>query len=174
MDPAQIKLLIDVLAQAIHTFSWIVGISVTIMLAGIGLATGLVYRALSRRTDLAQVSATAAQQGVSEVSKGISEMTKHCGEMRSACREQVFGQFVPRKGIKAMDDDVKLLVEQAINATQNQVIENRKQVTDMLKDLKATMTDFQDEIWNAFHGHRHAEDGAVVRHPNPFNRKRKL
>lgn len=171
MTPDQIHLLVDVISKAIYTFTWISGIAVTIMLAGMSVSTGLVYRAMSKRVDLAQDIAGTAKDGLHDLSQTVADAATHCSEMRAACREHIVGQFVPRKGIKAMDNDVKILVEQAVNATQAQVIENRDMVMGQYKDLKDSLKDFQDEIWEAFHSHRHAGDGGVIRGANPGGRK---
>lgn len=160
MTPEQIALLVDVVAKAVNTFAWVAGVSVTVMIAVTGVLTNVVYRSMARRIDDVGAVAMSGQTTATSAVESLKDFGTHCAKMRATCREELLGQFVPRVGIKAMDDDVKLLVEQAINATQAQVIE-----------IKESLEKFQTDFWDAFHGHRHADDGAVIRNPNP---KRKI
>ena len=163
MIESQIPLLIDGLVHTIRVFGWVIGLSVTVFIASLGGALGIIFRGQSKRIDEAVQLANAARQCAAEGSKNANQMTAHCMEMRAACREQVFGAYVEKGEIKEMEQEFKELVQSMVSQLNDNMSKDRKEIIEKIDDLKASQETFKNGIWDALHTHGHADSGLVVR-----------
>lgn len=63
-----------------------------------------------------------------------------------------------------MDDGVKDVLGQQLESLKEMIADNKKTVVDKFDELTGHLEKFETDMWNALHGHRHAEkDGSVIR-----------
>lgn len=166
-SPEQFEQLIKTITDSVHHLVQIMGIGIGVLTIVLAAALSAVFYAWSKRIDKAQVEAGQAKLSVNELAKSVADSATYCAEVRAKCRENMVTTFVPRKGVKAMDDQVKDMVGQQLESLKEMIADNKKTLVDKLDELSGHLEKFEEEMWNALHGHRHTDDGAVIRQGNP-------
>ncbi len=168
MTPEQFKVLVTTIIEAAHNMTLVAGIGITVLTVVLAGAVAAVFRAWGKRIDSAIDEAGRAKGAAVDLAGTVAGAATTCRELRAECREDLLDRFVPRKGVVAMDDNVKNTLGQQLESLKEMIADNKKTVVDKFDELTGHLEKFEDEMWNALHGHRHAEDdGAVIRGGNP-------
>lgn len=164
MTPEQLEVLVATITAAARSMTLVGGIGMTVLTIVLAAAMAAVFNAWSKRIDLAQHEAEEAKSAAADLASVISSAATHCRELRAGCREDLLERFVPRSGVKAMDDGVKDVLGQQLESLKEMIADNKKTVVDKFDELAGHLEKFETDMWNALHGHRHAEeDGSVIR-----------
>lgn len=167
MTPEQFKVLVDTITQAAQSMTLVAGIGMTVLTVVLAAAMAAVFHAWGKRIDSALTRAHEAKGVVADLSGTVAEGATHCRELRAACREDLLDRFVPRKGVRAMDEAVKDSLGQQLESLKEMIADNKDTLVNKFDELAGHLEKFETEIFDALHGHRHSEDGAVIRGGNP-------
>ena len=163
MTPAQVDLLIHALSGSVNAFAWIIGLATSILVTVIGGSIFIVWRTWAKRIEMAESMSAQAINTAAEITKKMGEFSLTCANMRAECQKHLLQTFATANGLTETDKANKELLEKSINAMQVETIQNRDLVTGLIKGLKEDLVNFQNTFWEAFHHHKHTEDGAVIR-----------
>lgn len=163
MKADQFKILVTTITEAVHGLTLVAGIGITVLTIVLGAAMAAVFRAWGKRIDDAMNDAGEAKSAAADLASVVSGSATHCRELRAECREDLLDRFVPREGVRAMDDNVKVTLGQQLESLKELLADNKKTVVDKFDELTTHLEKFEGDMWNALHGHKHAEDGAVIR-----------
>jgi hypothetical protein len=161
-----IQSLVLVIGNSVQIIQWVVGLATTVLVGLVGATYTLTFRMIGKRIDAVIETAVAAQKEVVSARQTVNDMTVQCGQMRAACREDLLGRFLEKGEIRAMESEFKILVNTMVAQLQSTIKEDRTLLITKLDEIKAVHTHFQDEVWDALHGHKHAENGTTIRQPS--------
>jgi soluble cytochrome b562 len=158
-----IQLLVTVITGSVQTIGWVAGICTTILVGLCGVSLTVAFKSMGGRITSVNSLAVAAQSCAKTAQDAAKNMTSQCAQTRAGCREDLLGRFLEKSEIKDMEHGFQNLVTTTMNQLQTMIREDRGLLIEKLDDIKSNQTNFQKEIWDAVHGHIHADDGLVIR-----------
>lgn len=164
MNAEQFKVLITTITGAVKSMTLVGGVGMTVMTIVLAAAMAAVFQAWGKRIDTANETAAEAKAAAVDLTAAVAGSATHCRELRAECREDLLDRFVPREGVRAMDDNVKVTLGQQLEQLKELIADNKGTLVSKFDELTGHLENFEKDVWNALHGHRHAEkDGAVIR-----------